>query len=62
MNTIPTITLELDVAEQDLLLWAIARADAEPDISEQEREQLEMLHNLIIQQRVEQDPDWEPAL
>jgi len=65
---IPDITVTLSEQEQNLLLDAIGFATNrgcadEPDepFTALEIEQLQMLHNLIVQARVEQDPDFEPA-
>lgn len=65
MNNIPNVTISLDPAEQNLLLDAIGFAEKvggeENVFSKLECAQLLLLHNLIVQARVEQDPDFEPA-
>lgn len=68
MSNIPNITISLAAEEQDLLLSAIGFATNrgcadEPDepFTALEVEQLQMIHNLIVQARVEQDPDFERA-
>ena len=65
---IPDVTITLGEQEQNLLLEAIGFATNrgcadEPDepFTTLEIEQLQMIHNLIVQARVEQNPDFEPA-
>lgn len=69
MNNIPNVIISLTAEEQNLLLDAISlitsmtedRYIPRDEFSALEIEQLLMVHNQIIQARVEQDPDFEPA-
>ncbi len=61
MSQQTNIVLELDLEEQEQLIEAIWIATQQPNISPSKIEQLQMLHNLIVQKRVELDPDFEQA-